>query len=326
MNTEEMSNAFVVVNDEAETLNISVEKKEESAPSTEKKPESKSEKTDEKAGEKDKPEGKAQEGKKPEGESKDEGKKEGDKDTPDADDASGKRHQRRFEKRIGRLTKRAGLAEERASSAEERAAKAERELAEIKSQSSKPKPEDFDTHKEFETALEKWTEKKPKPSSEAKKPAANSDFVEALAEVSDSFEDGRKAHEDFDELVLAKDTRITEPMIIAMADADDPSEIAYYLGKHKSETARIAELSPLRQAKEIAKIELKLTAQDKDKDKTPEKENKTEAKAPGKKVSQAPAPLNPLSGNDASEKKLEDMDFAEFEQERKRKSASKSFW
>jgi len=313
MNTEEMSNAFVVVNDEAETLDISVEKKEESAPSTEKKPESKSEKTDEKAGEKGKPEGKAQEGKKPEGESKDEGKKEGDKDTPDADDASGKRHQRRFEKRIGRLTKRAGLAEERA-------AKAERELAEIKSQSSKPKPEDFDTHKEFETALEKWTEKKPKPSSEAKKPAANSDFVEALAEVSDSFEDGRKAHEDFDELVLAKDTRITEPMIIAMADADDPSEIAYYLGKHKSETARIAELSPLRQAKEIAKIEAKLAAK-----KSEATEKKPDDKAPTKKVTQAPAPVKPVSGNDASEKKLEDMDFAEFENSRKQSTKSK-FW
>lgn len=316
MSDNEASNTFVVVNDEAVALGISTEKKEESAPSSDKQPEKTPEKADGKADDKpaDDPDGK-----KPDGE---EGKdKETDKDAPDADDASEKRHQRRFEKRINRVTKRAKLAEERADSAEQRASKAERKLAELKAQNSKPKPEDFDRHEDYETALEKWTEGKKKPE-EAPKQRKNPEFEEAFAEVTDSFEEGRKRHKDFDDLVLVDDLKITPPMVMAMADSDDPSEIAYYLGQHKDETARIAEMSPVRQAKEIAKIELKLS-EEKGKDKPSDKANPAQ---PPKKVTTAPEPVKPVSGNDASEKKLEDMNFAEFEESRNKARSKSKFW
>jgi hypothetical protein len=60
-------------------------------------------------------------------------------------------------------------------------------------------------------------------------------------------------------------------------------EILYHLGQNPAEAKRIAQLSPLSQAKEIGKLEDKLSSN-----------------PPAKKTSSAPAPISPVNGKGTS--------------------------
>lgn len=76
------------------------------------------------------------------------------------------------------------------------------------------------------------------------------------ATLRQSYNKGLQKHPDFDAVVQASATTITDSMVSMMSEHDDPEDIYYYLGQteHKSEAARIATLSPARQAHEIGKI------------------------------------------------------------------------
>ena len=236
----------------------------------------------------------------------------------------------RFQKRIDRLTK-------RASEAERRAQEAERKLQEYnKGGKGEPKdetpvgeepdPNDFDDYNEYLDALSDWKagdksdkrndDKKgdDKKGDKDKQPDVDPDFEEALTDVQEAFEETRSKHKDFDDVVGAKDLAITSDMVKAMADSDDPGEIAYYLGKHKEDARRIAGLSSFQQAKEIGKLEARLSAQ-------PNKQ-------PSKKVTNAPDPIEPVGGNASSKKKdVRDMSFDEYEQTRNAQERSRGgFW
>ena len=72
----------------------------------------------------------------------------------------------------------------------------------------------------------------------------------------------------------------TTPWAVAVMEADNGDEIAYYLGTHLDEAKAIAALSPTAQIRAIGKLEAKLAAE-------PAKPSPT---------SKAPAPINPVSG------------------------------
>lgn len=71
---------------------------------------------------------------------------------------------------------------------------------------------------------------------------------------------------------------ISIPMAEAILDSDISTKLALHLTHNPDEAQRIAALSPARQAAEIGKLELKLSAA-------------------SKKPSNAPAPINPVSGS-----------------------------
>jgi hypothetical protein len=73
--------------------------------------------------------------------------------------------------------------------------------------------------------------------------------------------------------------QLSEFMVGAAAESEVGHEILYHLGKNPAESARIASMSPFAQAKEIGKIEAKLTA------------------TPPKSPSKAPPPVVPVGGN-----------------------------
>jgi hypothetical protein len=239
----------------------------------------------------------------------------------------------RLQKRIDRLTKKAAEAERRAEEAERRARELEtrRETTKPKAE-EEPDPADFEDYQDYLAKYNEWrAEKKPEtrdPSKdqpkpeEAKKPEDTAtddagkedpEFQEALEDMEDSFTDAREKFKDFDAVIGAQDVQITRDMVIAMADADDPGAIAYHLGKNKAEAARIAKLSPLAQAREIGKIEVKLQAK-------PEK--------PKPKTTEAPDPIEPVGGSDGSTRDVEDMTYSEFEQERNAQETKRKrgFW
>ena len=95
-----------------------------------------------------------------------------------------------------------------------------------------------------------------------------------------------------------------------MSDADNSGDIAYFLGKNTDEASRISKLSTIAQAKEIGKLEVKLT-------KKP---------LPASKTTEAPKPIEPVGGSDATEKKPEDMSFKEYEADQNAKTRRGGFW
>lgn len=227
----------------------------------------------------------------------------------------------RFQKRIDRLTK-------RASEAERRAAEAEARLSEFESKGKgedasnnedEPDPGDYESYNDYLDALADWKSEhkgktandKPQGKQEKKQdkePESDPDFDDAVAEVTEAFNDTRNKHKDFDEVISQQDLIITKDMVKALAETEEPGEIAYYLGKHKDEASRIAALPVLAQAKEIGKLEARLQ------------------KKPGKKLPSAPEPIDPVRGGDSKQKTAyEADDFGEFErlrneQEQKRGS------
>ena len=69
------------------------------------------------------------------------------------------------------------------------------------------------------------------------------------------YESGRKKFSDFDNVALDPGLQVTESMFEAAADSDKMADILYHLGKNPDETANIATMSPVAQAKAIGRIE-----------------------------------------------------------------------
>lgn len=95
-------------------------------------------------------------------------------------------------------------------------------------------------------------------------------------------EEARGKYEDFEQVAYNPKLPITAVMAETIQSSDVGPEVAYYLGSNPKEAARIAKLSPFLQAKEIGRIEAKLT----------------EA-PPVKKVSSAPAPFAPVTARNS---------------------------
>lgn len=85
-------------------------------------------------------------------------------------------------------------------------------------------------------------------------------------------------HDDFDDVV--GDLQPTSAGLVAIMEADNGDEIAYYLAKNPSEAQKIAALNPIAQIRAIGRLEAKLAA---------------EPVAPFP-TSKAPAPITALNG------------------------------
>lgn len=100
-------------------------------------------------------------------------------------------------------------------------------------------------------------------------------IVEAYGEAE---EKARDKYDDFEEVVYNPKLRITNAMAEAIQSSDTGPDLAYWLGSNPKESERIANLSPLMQAKEIGRIEAKLSDN-----------------PPVKKTTSAPTPISPVT-------------------------------
>jgi hypothetical protein len=101
-----------------------------------------------------------------------------------------------------------------------------------------------------------------------KRKVAESNFQKQVKAVSAKYDD-------FEEVAFSQDVPVSEAMAEVIAESDVGAELAYYLGKNLEIASRIAQLSPLAAAREIGKLEAKLSQQ-------PSKETK------------APPPIEPV--------------------------------
>jgi hypothetical protein len=96
-------------------------------------------------------------------------------------------------------------------------------------------------------------------------------------------EDARTKYDDFEQVAYNPNLRITAEMAETIKDSEIGPDIAYWLGTNPKEASRISQLSPLRQAREIGKIEAKLGSE-----------------PVVKKASSAPAPIKPVTARNSS--------------------------
>lgn len=103
------------------------------------------------------------------------------------------------------------------------------------------------------------------------------------AQIADAYhdkeEEARNKYDDFEQVAYSPSLAVTDVMAHTIQASDMGPDIAYYLGSNPKEASRIANLAPFLQAKEIGRIEAKLSAE-------PPKPTKT---------SSAPAPISPVT-------------------------------
>jgi len=166
----------------------------------------------------------------------------------------------------------------------EREARYWRELAlknQNQPQDQKPQPpknEDFQNYDDFLVAKTRFAlsqdsvETNVQRSTEAQIAAINETFNARIEEATAQYPDI---------LDIVNDTTlpISPAMAAVIKDSESAPEILVYLDEHRDEAVKIRNMSPVRAAKEIGKLELKLSEK---------------PKPPTKKVSTAPEPVTPV--------------------------------
>ena len=191
-------------------------------------------------------------------------------------------------------------------------AKIEAEQASQPKQTPAIKAEDFDNWEAYQDALldqklesrisKREQEAQAKQAEESQK--AQIEYVESLSQ--NMLEKGNEKYGDMDEILedikdnfVKHKVGLDEPARMAILESDISHELIHHLHENPDEALRIANLSRYGQAKEIGKLEDKLSAP--------------------KKLTKTPAPAKPIDGNKTLTKKLEDMSYEEMlEHDRKR--------
>ena len=191
-----------------------------------------------------------------------------------------KRGQSRFQRRLDRAYK-------AAAEAKARAELYEKELTTLKaaqqpaSDPSAPRLEQFDDIEKYAAAKADYEKSKALKEYQAKQQGETQ--KQQIARLSESWESKAEAasekYDDWEEVVGDK-IKPTTPTLMALMEAENGPDVAYFLAKNPKEIARIEKLPVLSQILEVGRISAKLAAEP-PKPKTP---------------SRAPAPITPLTG------------------------------
>lgn len=162
----------------------------------------------------------------------------------------------------------------------------------------KPDPSKFNDTESYLEALTEWkadqkvTEKLEALDKKRREEHVKAAQQQAQAQYQALEEKARDTHEDFDDVVYNPAVPITDHMAFTIQNSEVGPELAYYLGTHLSEAARISRLHPLAQAKELGKLEDKLSAP---------------APRPAK-PSNAPEPIKPIGGKGSASQSFDTTD------------------
>lgn len=161
-------------------------------------------------------------------------------------------------------------------------------------QESKPQEENYSSYGEYLEALadwkadqklSSWQQEQSKKASEQREQQEKQTLQQRTADI---LKKGNDKYDDFEDVLQSFDVELSQPAFMAITESDVAEDVAYYLATHEAEAKRIAALSPYAQAKEIGKLEVKLTKQ------------------PAKQISQAPDPIKPVTSGKAANDTLSD--------------------
>ena len=121
-----------------------------------------------------------------------------------------------------------------------------------KGKAEEPKEEDYDNYDDFLDALEEFNAQGDDQGEQEEKPANNQpagvteEFELAKRSVDRKIQRWEDKPEDFDSLIYAEDStvQITQSMVIAANEMDNPGEMLYALAKNPAKAAQIAASAP----------------------------------------------------------------------------------
>ena len=176
----------------------------------------------------------------------------------------------------------------------------------------RPDPSQFDDYDKYVDALTdyKTDQKLAQWKREEAQKSQDASVQEKDAKLRQNIDKGYEKYEDFEDVAMDPGVPITPMIADILSESEIPADVAYYLGKNRPEAVKISRMTPIAAAREIAKIEVKLSAE-------PPPET-----PPNKQTTTAPAPINPISSGSATPgKPLEDMSMKEYEAEMERRGA-----
>lgn len=141
-----------------------------------------------------------------------------------------------------------------------------------------PKPDQYESTEAYAEALA--TQKAAKLIQQREIEREQAELVEAYSARE---EEARNKYDDFEQVVYNASLPITAVMAQSIQASELGPDVAYYLGTNPKEADRISKLPALQQAKEIGKIEVKLTTS-----------------PPVRKTSSAPEPISPVKARASS--------------------------
>jgi hypothetical protein len=167
----------------------------------------------------------------------------------------------------------------------------------------RPKREDYDNEDDYFEALadykaeQRLAEQQKKQEQKTEQQRQQEEQQRITKAVNQINESGMQEFEDYEDVVLDNNSlQITDNMVRTIADMDYGHRVAYHLGKNPDKAAKLAEMSPSKQAAELGKLESQLT------------------QSPGKKSkSKAPAPPSSVKGSGESSESDEPSDKDDIE-------------
>lgn len=217
------------------------------------------------------------------------------------------------QKRIGKLTKKWRTAERERDFEREKRKEVEEKLKEAAAQipaADKPQKENFDDEDAYIEALTDWkSDIKLKESQQiVTQEIKDKDEQKAVDETYDgldeTIEKGKEKYDNFNDLVMDGDLIISPEVTQILLDSDVPEDILYHLASNPDESERISKLDPVRIAKELGKIEVRL-------EKKEEKEIPIKPKKE-KKQSKAPKPIESIRTDGVTEQDPNTMSPKEY--------------
>lgn len=208
------------------------------------------------------------------------------------------------QKRINEITRKRREAERELEFERKKRAEVEVELEKIRANiplTEKPKMENFETEEAYSEALMDWKIEnrlkieKEKKTKELNEKSEKEQFTASLNAIETNMEKGSEKYEDFSELVLNDDLKISESMVEALISSKIAEDILYYLGKNPDISAKIAKKNPFDAAREIGLIEAKLLMP-----------------VPKKNITKAPEPIIPVKTTNVIDKTVESRSLKEW--------------
>lgn len=184
----------------------------------------------------------------------------------------------------------------------------------------KPNPDNFETHADYLDALTEYKLDQREKAKEvkAKETEAKTAVKTQLETFQSKVAEFKKEKEDFDDVIEAADDIIMSLGVQeSILSSDFGPELMYELSKNREEYERINKLSFVAAAREIGKIEAKLSKAS---------ESSEEKKPETKKLTKAPAPMSPVGskGAGSTKKSIFDPDLSQSEYERLRREQMKA--
>lgn len=200
-----------------------------------------------------------------------------------------------FQKRINKMTKKLRTAQDEANYWREQATKKQQPV-EQKTTTEKPKQESFNTDSEYLEALADWKldQRQQKQSADAERENQQKTLNEKRQKFSKSAKEAAKKYNDFNDVVSNPDIAISETMEQVILESEVGPDVLYHLGQNLDIALEIAQMPPHMAAREIGKIEARLSI------------------PAQKKTTNAPPPMKPLGGKSSSKPDPKKMSTAEW--------------